>query len=294
MKFKLEQQRLDQEKQAAEREERIRKEEAAIKRKQAEFTKLEATLTRIMPQVNEANLIGTELKRDIKLSVQMTREMAEFGGDQQEGKSDICIRVDNKEKDKGGYYVIWDCDKFESRIQMMRENLNEFFDTEKIPDFSDKAKDPWWDPIEPIQIGTSYLGMKSLLFGMGADNKSKIMDVKGKGGFNGEVKLRYDVMVKEGKDWKIDEDGEQFGDVDDAKDMLGKELNFQVGIDEVTNLPEDLCTNIFATYSMRHEPNKKYNTNECSGSSTNHNFNFKQMHSVDCMTDYHIEYFDNG
>lgn len=40
---------------------------------------------------------------------------------------------------------------------MMRENLNQYFDTEVMPDFSNKDNDAWWDPCEPLKIGTSYL-----------------------------------------------------------------------------------------------------------------------------------------
>lgn len=42
-------------------------------------------------------------------------------------------------------------------MHMMRDNLNQFFDTEKMPDFSDKDKDAWWDPCKPLKIGTTYL-----------------------------------------------------------------------------------------------------------------------------------------
>lgn len=156
----------------------------------------------------------------------MVREMPEFGGEMAESKTDVMIRVDNKEKDKGGYYYMWNADKFESRLEMMRQGLNVFFDTEEMPDFSDKEKDPWWDPIEPLQIGTSYLGLKSLTFGMGSDMDCKILSSEGQGGVRGNMKVRYDVMKKEGSTWIIDEDGEAYEDVEVPADMAGKAINF--------------------------------------------------------------------
>jgi hypothetical protein len=42
-------------------------------------------------------------------------------------------------------------------MHMMRDNLNQYFDTEKMPDFTDKDKDAWWDPAKALHIGTSYL-----------------------------------------------------------------------------------------------------------------------------------------
>jgi hypothetical protein len=98
----------------------------------------------------------------------MIREMPEFGGEMSESRTDIMVRVDNDEKE-GGYYVLWDSDKFESRLEMMRENLNTFFDTEEMPNFDDKDHDPWYDPIKPLMVGTSYLSLKSLTYGMGSE-----------------------------------------------------------------------------------------------------------------------------
>lgn len=45
---------------------------------------------------------------------------------------------------------------------------------------------------------------------------------------------------------------------------------------------------------MKHEPNNTYSTEECHGYATKHDFGHKKMHSVDCITDYHIDYFDKG
>jgi len=199
--------------------------------------------------------------------------MPEFSSElDQDSKTDLMIRVDNKEKN-GGYYYLWTPEKFESRLEMMRQNLNTFFDTEEIPDFSEKEKDPWWDPIEPLLIGNSFLGLKSLTFGMGSDMDCKILSSEGLGGVRGNLLVRYDVMMKEGNDWKVDADGDQFEDVAEPADMAGKAINFRVGVDKVKGLPEDLCTNLFCTYTMKHDPNNSHATEECHGYATNHDFN---------------------
>lgn len=100
---------------------------------------------------------------------------------------------------------------------------------------------------------------------MGADMKSKVLSSEGKGGVRGNLSLRYDIMMKDGNGWKVDEEGEVFEDVEDPADMAGKAINFQVGIDEITDLPEDLCTNLFCTYTMKHAPNDKFSTDELKG-----------------------------
>ena len=199
-----------------------------------------------MPLVNEANLIGTELGRNITFSVKMVKEI-ELGGN--EGKTEVMIRADNKED---GWYGMWNTDKFESRVQMMREVLNEYFDTEVKPSFEDKSKDPWWDPVEPINVGTSYLGLRPLTYAMGTEEMTaKILSSEGKSGQRGFLKVELDVTDLKGN--PVDED--VFEDVEDKNDLLGKEFNFRVDINEVQGLPDDLCTNPFATYSLKYEPN---------------------------------------
>lgn len=107
----------------------------------------------MLPQVNEANMIAAELKREIRFNVKMVSTMPDFG-DLKDSKREFKIKVDNKEDN---YFYMWDPEKFTNRLFMMRENINEYFDTGVIPDFSNKEEDAFWDPPEPVLIGTSYL-----------------------------------------------------------------------------------------------------------------------------------------
>ena len=65
-----------------------------------------------MPLVNEANLIGAELGRNITFSVKLVKEMLP-GSEMGDSKTDVMIRADNKED---GWYGMWGGDKFESRV----------------------------------------------------------------------------------------------------------------------------------------------------------------------------------
>lgn len=158
MEFKLEQDKLKAQKEEAARLERIRREEQAIANRQAEFSALEKKLGVVLPMVNEANLIAQEMKRKIVFSTKMIRVMPEFAN-LMDSRTDIVIKVDNKEDN---LYYQWDSDKFQNRLFLMRDLLNQYFEDGKIPDFNDKQKDPFWDPPEPLLIGTSYLSLKNL------------------------------------------------------------------------------------------------------------------------------------
>jgi hypothetical protein len=256
MEFKLEQDKLKAAKEEAERKERIRREEIAIKNRQAEFTLLEKKLSEVLPMVSEANLIASELKRRIKFNVKMIRVMPEFGT-LMDSRTDVVIKVDNDEEN---YFYQWDCDKFQNRLIMMRENLNEFFDTGKIPDFSNKDRDTFWDPPEPLLVGTSYLSLKNLGYTLENELEAKILSSEGADGARGLLSIKY---------WPCDASGSGEPDedllVEEPKELLGKEIFFRVEIEFAKNLPKDLCKNVFVTYQFKHEPGVVYSSGECSG-----------------------------
>jgi len=108
-------------------------------------------LNQLLPLVNEANLAATELKRDLKFNTKMVKKLDPFlkNGNMNQGKTEILIKVDNNEEK---YYYEWPAEKFHNRLFMIRELLEEFFDSGVIPKLN-KAEDPFWDPPNPILIG---------------------------------------------------------------------------------------------------------------------------------------------
>lgn len=264
MKIKMEQQRVKAETEEKERQARIAREEAMIKRKQAEFNQLEQKLNLILPMVNEANLMGIELKRDIKFTVKMMREMPEHDtASMADCRTDVMVRCDNKED---GWYCLWDADKFESRVQMMREVLNTYFDTEVLPDFTNKQKDPWYDPADPLQVGTSYIQLKPLSYAIGSGmTDARVLSSEGKGGNRGVLRAQFEICDKKGgvlDDSALDE---MYGEIEGKEDLLGKELNMFFEIESLGGLPDDLCTNPFVTYTLKHEVNEVFSTPEVQG-----------------------------
>lgn len=103
-----------------------------------------------------------------------------------EARTAICVRVNNKED---GWYTMWDQDKFESRMHMMRQNLNDYFDTEALPDFTNKDKDAWWDPCVPLQVGTSYLQTKNITYMLDNEVNAKILSSEGTKGNRGNLSV---------------------------------------------------------------------------------------------------------
>lgn len=105
----------------------------------------------------------------------MIRVIPEFAN-LMDSRTDIVIRVENGED---SYYYQWDDTKFADRLDMMRDHLNQYFDDGSIPDYSNKDKDPFWDPPEPLLVGTSYLSLKSLGYVLGNELDAKILSSEG-------------------------------------------------------------------------------------------------------------------
>jgi hypothetical protein len=112
-----------------ERRRKLEEEEQKIIRKQQEQNDLERRLGVILPMVNEANLISKELKRDIKFNVKIVKTLPETNADgtTELPRTDIVVKVDNFEE---GYYYQWPDGKFSDRVFMMRDLIEEYFESE--------------------------------------------------------------------------------------------------------------------------------------------------------------------
>ena len=214
--------------------------------------------------------------------------MPDFG-DMKSQKREFKIKIDNKED---GYFYVWDPEKFANRVYMMRDKYNEYVDNlGKIPDFSNKEEDPFWDSPEPVLIGKSYLGLASLCYTLEEQNEHKIFSTNTafQNGELGTIDVGYFPCDATGEG----EPAEDLLEVEDTKEMLGREIFFNVKINQAKNLPMDLCTNVFVEYIFKHEPENVYRTEVFNGKNPSPVFNYSKLHSVDCINDYILDYFTN-
>jgi len=288
MEFELEQERIAAAEREAQRQERIKKEEEMIRLRQAENSELEQRLEQLLPLVREANMIAAEFNRDIRFNSQLSSAMPDFGDIKSE-KRVFQVRTDNRED---GYYYIWDPDKFTNRVEMMRHLFNEYVESGgTVPDFSNKENDPFWDPPEPILLGKTYIQLKNLGYTLDLDETASIFTTATNvsGGVAGQLKLSYNPC-------DIGGDGEPDDDllVEDPQELLNKEIFFRVEVERAANLQEDLCKDVFVTYIFKHEPEAIYRVPAATGVNRNPTFNYKKVHRIDCVTDYILDYLQNG
>jgi len=95
--------------------------------------------------VDEANWMAYELERKIQFNIKISNK-AEDGNSIAPANIQLMTEIDilvvNLE-DKTTYE--WTTDKFENRVFMMRDLLEEFYENDELPEVK-KEKDPFWDP----------------------------------------------------------------------------------------------------------------------------------------------------
>lgn len=71
-------------------------------------------------------------------------------------------------------------------------------------------------------------------------------------------------------------DGEPDDDllVDEPAELLNKEIFFRVEVQEASDLPKDMCKDVFVTYIFKHEPENIYRVPACEGKTQNPRFNY--------------------
>lgn len=245
---------------------------------EAEYERIEKQLNQLLPQVNEANLASAELKRKIFFSTKMVRRIDPFlkDGEFSHSKTDLVIIVDNQEDN---YFYEWTVDKFQNRLFMIRELLEEYFEDNELPQL-DKNVDPFWDPPNPILIGQSFLQLQPLSLTVENSLDAAILSIDGHGGKQGVLSISYEPCNAEGN---TDEDfiPEEFL-VEDSKDLLGlQNLYFKVNIDKAVGLPEKLSYQPFVTYQFKFDEEKTYQTPLYPKQDTNVIWMFSMVHKIE-------------
>jgi hypothetical protein len=93
------------------------------------------SIAKLMPLVKEANLIASELKRSMSLRLNPTKQLPDWMGKNISSdlkRADLLWRVQVANHELGNHYS-WDEDKFLTRLEVMRDLVNTYFDEGTIP-----------------------------------------------------------------------------------------------------------------------------------------------------------------
>lgn len=198
-------------------------------------------------------------------------------------RTEVQIKVDNKEE---GYSYMWEPGKFENRLFMIRDLVNEYFDTNQLPEVN-QEEDPFFDPPEAILIGRAYWHLKSLGYLM-----ENPMDLKILGNERGDVCGTISVDVVPTDKTGVPDEAPEDILPDEPEDLIGQRIDFKVLVKKAAGLPGDMCTNPFTTYSF-YKDDDVYQTKICQGKVPNPVWDYNKHHTVERVTDEFIRYLKN-
>lgn len=183
MQAEFEKKKLERDIEIERNKQMLKDKQMTDKKREKDKKLLEQKLAKFVPLITETNLIARELKREVSFVPYLAYHFSEahdVGEEVEDENAKMLImkvKVDNLE---AGYFYFWDIEKFTSRYYMIKEMLDDYFETSAFPHLSNE-EDPFWDPPEPQLIGQGFLKLLSIAYLL--DNPTKLIMV----GDNGQT-----------------------------------------------------------------------------------------------------------
>lgn len=210
----------------------LQKERRQLQRIQQISENLEKKLINYYPKINEANAIAQTLNRNIEFFpfAASLNLFAVASENNISAEVIINIKVVNYED---GWVNYWDLEKFENRLQLMKEAI-EFFFTHNALNYNIE-NDPFWDPKEFALYAQGICIMKNILYRFQLEHKAGLLGYEGD---VGHINLRLLPVDDEGK--PIDEEEEE-EEIEEPTDLikLERSCHFRVEIDRVVFYSSD-------------------------------------------------------
>ena len=204
----------------------LQKERRQLHRIQQISETLEKKLINYYPKINEANAIAQTLNRNIEFFpfAASLNLFAVTGEANISAEVIINIKVVNYED---GWINYWDLEKFENRLQLMKEAVEYFFNHNALNYTIED--DPFWDPKEFALYAQGICIMKNILYRFQMEHKAGLLGYEGD---IGHINLRLLPVDDEGK--AIDEEEEE-EEIEEPTDLikLDRSCHFRIEIDRI-------------------------------------------------------------
>ncbi|XP_057712895.1 kinesin-like protein KIF28P [Corythoichthys intestinalis] len=138
---------------------------------------------RLMPLVAEANQMSQELNKGVEFKLEIKNLVLSDSKGHDLEKEIVCRVTSTHSKQ----VWVWSKAKFVNRKFLMEEiyqkhleemkgqNTEEGLSTAALP----REKDPFWDPVEPLLLGTAHLWLQSLAFRIPVDEQLEVLGSEG-------------------------------------------------------------------------------------------------------------------
>uniref|UniRef100_A0A8C5N6P7 Kinesin family member 28 n=1 Tax=Gouania willdenowi TaxID=441366 RepID=A0A8C5N6P7_GOUWI len=187
---------------------------------------------KLMPMVAEANQMSQELNKGVDFKLEI-KNLALSDSKGHDLEKDIVVKVTSKHSKQ---VWVWSKAKFVNRKFLM-EDVYEQHQAEQCSDQGatepsavtlPRDKDPFWDPVEPLLLGTAHLWLQSLAFRIPLQEQLEVLGSEG----TEEAILQAQLVPCTPTGLSLGEDDILI----DPSDLLGRRLDFQVVLDQCCGL----------------------------------------------------------
>ncbi|XP_030050522.1 kinesin-like protein KIF28P [Microcaecilia unicolor] len=171
---------------------------------------------KVMPLVAEANQMSEELKKDLKFEIKV-KNLALSDSRGNDLQKEILVKVSNSNTKQ---VWMWSKAKFMNRKFLMEEIYHSFLDGDNI--CVDRERDPFWDPVEAIHLGSAHIWLQSLAYCMKLEEQTELLNSDG---------MEEAIILINITPCSIS--GKPFGEDDiviDPLELLGRRIDFQIDI----------------------------------------------------------------
>ncbi|XP_053538703.1 kinesin-like protein KIF28 isoform X1 [Ictalurus punctatus] len=175
---------------------------------------------KLMPMVTEANQMSQELNKAMEFRLEI-KNLAMSDSKGQDLEKELVVRVMNVQSKQ---VWLWSKAKFINRKFLMEEVYQREVSLPNLP----QDKDPFWDPVEPLHLGSAHLWLHSLAFRIAVDEQVEVVGPEGT-----EEAILHARLVP------CSPEGLSLGEDDiliDPTELLGKRLDFQLILDQCCGL----------------------------------------------------------
>ncbi|KAJ0002219.1 hypothetical protein NQD34_002015 [Periophthalmus magnuspinnatus] len=180
---------------------------------------------KLMPMVTEANQMSRELNKGVEFKLEI-KNLVLSDSKGHDLKKDIAVRVTTL----GNKQVwMWSKAKFINRKFLMEEMYQQHQTAqreENVPTFA-RDQDPFWDPVEPLILGTAHLWLQTLAFRIPLEEQ---LEAWSEG--TEEAILQAQLVPCSSTGLPLSEDDILI----DPSELLGRRLDFQVVLEQCCGL----------------------------------------------------------
>jgi len=249
---------------------------------------LEENLMHVIPLVNEANAICTELGQSLRYSIKLEAKRS-LDDDAFTERTDVWIRVVNLDDEME---VLWDMDTLTEALYVMRELYNNFLRTGKINIPSSKSENPFHlEPTGPMLIGSSRLYLQPCYFLLPIHESTAIIDYKGE--HKGQLYVNLIPVPPRDEETEGLPEDELFFDEEELSELKGEPLTMRLEIKKCMGLPSKLCKNVFVSYRFFYD-DKEVKTIPASRVTINPMIDYERQLLIDIVEEEFVEYIKSG